>query len=291
MVGWHAQDVFAAEHEGRQGRGGVILLPAGQGGEGNLFARRGAGQVERLQPGLGGSATGEREQKKSGPEAGLAVQHEVSAAARGGETPATTRGFEVAFEGPEIGEFDHGLGAVGRVAAGIQGEVHLVGDEADDDGRLIVQQLGVFDAGGDDGFDVCAVALAGLFAGGDGAVERFVYMRGEQGLEGGAVARGEGGDDGAEGTLGLFEEFGRVEIGGALDDLHQALAERGLRVWYRAAGGDGLGLARDDRALRIEDGGLTLTLEPDALTQHAAQTQDEKNGGAREQDQDDRERA
>ena len=244
-----------------------------------------------MQPGLGGGATGERQQKKSGPKAGFAMRHEVSAAARGGEEPASARGFEVAFEGPEIGQFDHGLGAVGRVAVGVQREVHLVGDEADDDGRLIAQQLGVFDAGGDDALDFRAVALARLFAGGDGAVECFVHMRGEQGLEGGAVAPGEGGDDGAEGGFRLFEEFGRVEIGGALDDLHQALAERGLLVWHRAAGGDGLGLTLDDRALRGEGGGWSLTLEPDALTQHAAQTQDEKNGDAREQDQDDRERA
>ena len=46
LVCWHAQDILAAEYEGGQGRGGVVLLPAGQRGEGDLPAGRGAGQVK-----------------------------------------------------------------------------------------------------------------------------------------------------------------------------------------------------------------------------------------------------
>lgn len=194
-----------------------------------------------------------------------------SAAARGGEAPSRPGGFEVALEGPEIGQLDHGLGAVGRIAAGIQGEVHLIRDEADDDGGLVAEQFGFLDAGGEDALDFGAVAFAGLLARGDGAFECSVDMLREQGLERGAVAGGKGGDDGAEGGFHLVEEFGRVEIGGALDDLHQPRAEGGVGIGHRAAGSDGYGLALDDRALGEGGGGRRgLPFEADAFAEHAA---------------------
>ncbi len=209
---------------------------------------------------------------------------------RGGEAPGEVFALQVTLEGPEVDNFRDGLGADERVAGGVQAQVDLVRGELDDDGSLVADQLGVVDGGGEDGFDFGAMTLAGGLTGGDGALEGLVDAVAQQGFERGAVTGREGGDDHAEGGLGAGEEFGRVEAGVAVDDLHEAFAQSRAGVGDRAAGAGRESLAFDDGAVAEAGhlaGGNRRFFEADAPAQDAAQAQAQEDGDAGKNNQGD----